>query len=394
VSSPSAAPPERSDRDGPAVFVVEVIHRRRQRRLHPGLLAGLGLALTIITSVALLAGLDAGGQPAAPLAPGPYQVFITATPLLPTIVSGIELGEDTYQDIPIALPTFAPALFVTATPVFNLWDTIIVYVCYLDGSDEICMMRADGSEQRRLTHSPGTDWYPSFSPDGSRIAYSSQRDGQFNIYSMDLNGEDVQRLTRNHGEDYAPAYSPDGSRIVFTSTYGENGDQNIWVMNADGGDLIQLTTHPGGDIDPMWSPDGTRISFASNRNGLNDLYIMNADGSNVRQVTRGTGLGGRNDWSPDGRYLVFYAGPEHEKDLFLVETACAGLDGGCPPDMLRRLTNGGNNKGPSFSPDGQWVTFTSDIDGDNEIFVVSIDGTARQQLTFNAGADWQPRWRP
>ena len=63
---------------------------------------------------------------------------------------------------------------------------------------------------------------------------------------------------------------------------------------------------------------------------------------------------------------------------------------------LRQLTDGGNNKAPAFSPDGQWLTFASqlDADGDNEIFIMRVDGTDLRQLTFNQRPDWQPRWGP
>jgi len=379
---------ERPPEEELPTFVVQKIRPRRKRSPLPVLAAiGLLVILGLLIIPRLVKRSAAGDAPEGDTG----LIYITATPVIYPASSDEELpGAAPPEGIP-ELPTLAFS-FITATPVFERWDTNIVYVCHMEGSDDICLMKADGSDQHRLTDSPGTDWYPSFSPDGQRIVYSSQRDGQFNIYTMDLNGENHERLTHNHGEDYAPAFSPDGSKIVFTSTYG--GDQNIWVMNADGSGLVQLTSDPSGDIDPMWSPDGSRISFTSGRFGMNDLFIMNADGSDVRRVTKYAGLGGRNDWSPDGRYLTFYAGPEHDKDLFLVETVCADEPDGCLPDQLRRLTQGGNNKGPSFSPDGEWITYASGSDENNEVFIIHIDSLLTRQLTFNNYPDWQPRWRP
>jgi TolB protein len=314
-----------------------------------------------------------------PVLPLEYILALSATPpYTPTHVLG---GE-------------APA-FASATPAFSLATSRIVFVCYQDDSDEICSMNADGSDLRRLTFQPGTDWYPSFSPDMATIVFSSQHGGgRFDIYLMDADGGNVRRLTSDHGDNYAPAFSPDGNWLVFTSEYGEEGDQNIWLMAADGSYLTQLTFHLADDIDPMWSPDGRQISFASNRNGTTELFVMNADGTNVRQVTSGVNIGGRNDWSPDGRFLTFYAGPPGDKNIYLVEFACAAIEGGCGPDRLRQLTDGGNNKGPSFSPDGQWIAYASSLGGDNEIFIVRVDGSEVRQLTFNLSADWQPRWRP
>ena len=341
--------------------------------------------------------------PAATLPPGPAP---SPTSLLPPDYF-LALSATPAQESPTPPPTTAtPAIpvgffqpaptsaFLTAAPVFNLWQTTIVYVCYYE-SDEICTMRADGADQRRLTDEPGTDWYPSLSPDGEKIVFSSQRAGEFEIYVMELDGTDPVRLTRNHGSNYAPSFSPDMGRIVFTSTYGsDNNLQNIWIMNADGSNLRQLTDTDYNSIDPEWSPDGALISFSSDRpgTGKTELFIMEPDGSNVRQITDGADLGGRNDWSPDGRLMAFYSGPQGDKDIYVIDAACAYLPRGCIAAPVR-LTDGGNNKGPSFSPDGQWIAFASQIDGDNEVFIIRIDGSDIRQLTQRPLADWQPRWR-
>jgi TolB protein len=298
---------------------------------------------------------------------------------------------------PPPVPTATPTVVITdftgfasATPSFSLYNSIIVFACYVNDSDEICLMRADGSEQHQLTSTPGTDWYPSFAPDGNTIIFSSQGSGDFEIMAMDLNGQNLRQLTSSMGDNYAPAISPDGSRIVFASTFG--GGQNIWVMNIDGSNPVQVTRDTRDDIDPVWSPDGAQISFTSARSGTGDLMIMNADGTYMRQVTHGINVEGRNDWSPDGSLLAFYAGPAGDKNIYLVDVACADTPGGCGPDQPRQLTTGGNNKGPSFSPDGRWITFASQLDGDNEIFIMRIDGSESYQLTSNKRADWQPRW--
>jgi len=104
---------------------------------------------------------------------------------------------------------------------------------------------------------------------------------------------------------------------------------------------------------------------------------------------------GRNAWSPDGRWLAFYAGPVGDKEIFIVDTTCAYEADGCDPTQMRQLTDGGNNKAPDFSPDGQWITFASELQGGkNEVFIVRIDGSEFYQLTYGDYADWQPRWGP
>lgn len=332
-------------------------------------------------------------QTATSVLPAEYILSLSQTPELPQAASVLSAELLLTIDPPTPTPAFAEA--TPATPPFTLWGTKIVYVCYLDHSDEVCLMNADGSNQQRLTYLDGTDYYPSLSPDGQTVVFASQRgNGPFDIYVGPVTGGEFTRLTSGM-DTTAPEISPDGTRVVFASTHDSTGrrdDADIWVVNIDGSNLTQLTFEPTDEIDPSWSPDGTLISFASNLSRTKELFIMNADGTGIRQLTNGMSIGGRNDWSPDGRWLTFYAGPGSDKDIFLIPIECADLVTGCDRSVILKLTDGGNNKGPSFSPDGQWITFASGYEEGNEIMIMRIDGSSLTQLTSNSFSDWQPRW--
>jgi len=262
----------------------------------------------------------------------------------------------------------------------------IVYVCYVNQVDQICLMNADGSNQVQLTNTEATSFYPSLSPDGQEIVFSSSQDGSFEIYSMKIDGSGLTKLTDNIGALYAPEISPDGTLIVFTNQ--RKGRQALWIMNRDGGNPRELTPGPLDDGDPSWSGDGQMLAFASDRTGDNQLFTMQADGSNIFQVTNLPDMGGRNDWSPDGGRLVFYAGPRspyYNRNIFIINSNGTGL---------QQLTTAGDNLGPAFSPDGKWITFTSFRDGNNEIYIMHPDGTGQTRLTYTPRSDWQPRWGP
>jgi tol-pal system beta propeller repeat protein TolB len=252
----------------------------------------------------------------------------------------------------------------------------IVFACYISQIDQICIMNADGSGRRQLTDFQSTAFYPSLSPDGQTVYFSSNQSGNFEIYSIDISGNNLQRLTNGIGALYAPELSPDGSQIIFT-----NHGNGIWVMNADGSNPHAITFKD--DIDPTWSPDGSMIAFASNRSGARQLYVATANGKNVNQVTDLSNMGGRSSWSPDGTRLAFYRGPAGDHDIYTIEIDGSGLD---------RLTNGGDNLGPSWSPDGEWIAFTSFRDGNNEIYIIRPNGRRETRLTNSPTSDWQPRW--
>jgi TolB protein len=291
-----------------------------------------------------------------------------------------------------ATPLVTPTLDTQGAPTGK-----IAYVCQIStrsNYNQICLMNADGTNVRLLTSSSDYDnFYPSVSPDGASVLFSSNRSGTYEIYEIELASNELTQLTNlGNRRSYSPAVSPDGAWIVFTVESSGGGTQatQLWLMSRDGSNPAPLTSLNGGAWDPSWSPDGTRIMFASSVNARAQLIIMNADGSDQRQVTDMTGLRGRNDWSADGLSISTYVGPPWERDIYLFNA-----DGSNP----RRLTFGGNNLAPSFSPDGVWIAFTSYRDNPREdlgceIYIMRVDGTDARRLTDNEICDWQPRWGP
>jgi Tol biopolymer transport system component len=258
----------------------------------------------------------------------------------------------------------------------------IVLTCSLNGYNQICLTEADGGNMTRLTSHATNDYYPSISRDGQTILFSSNRSGQFEIYSMSLDGSHLQQLTNGLYDVAAPELSPDGKSIVFSSR--QDGSSSIWIMEQNGKNPHPLTDKSWNEIDPTWSADASQIAFASDQSGYVQLFVMNSDGTNLQQVSQHKlGIGGRSSWSIDGKSLVFYAGPAGDRDIYLLDMS-TGIE--------IRLTQGGNNTGPCFSPDGNWIVFSSLRDADHEIFIMRTDGSQVTQLTFNHEDDWQPRW--
>ena len=175
----------------------------------------------------------------------------------------------------------------------------------IDGSPtyEIYVMDADGGNPQNVTNDPNDDRYPSWSPDSGRIVFVSQRPGHFKskflityeIYVMAVDGGNQQRLTENRQNDFYPSWSPDGERIAFEADRkGDFENPEIYVMDADGGNQQRLTENRRSDSSPSWSPDGKRIVFSSRRDGNPEIYVMDADGKNPQRLTNNP----RDDFSP------------------------------------------------------------------------------------------------
>jgi Tol biopolymer transport system component len=271
--------------------------------------------------------------------------------------------------------------------------------------DQQYVMRANGSDVRKI--SAGGKTTCGFFYDGDRrVFFASSHAADtacpprpdasagyvwpldpFDIYTVAPDGSDLQRLT-NYGTYTAEGVlSPDGKKIVFTSL--KDGDLDIYTMNVDGTDIRRLTNTRGYDGGPWWSPDGSKIVYRAHhpadaaelahydsllarklvRPSRVELFVMNADGSDQRQITR---LGGANfgpSWTPDGNRIVFSSNYENPRsgnfDLYVVNLDGTGLE---------RITTRQEFDGfPMFSPDGKKLIWASNrhagAPGETNLFV-------------------------
>jgi eukaryotic-like serine/threonine-protein kinase len=362
-----------------------------------------------------------------------------------------------------------------------------VYASYAAGNWDIYLQRVNGKNAINLTKdSPADDTQPAISPDGESIVFRSEREGG-GIFVMGATGESVKRLTdfgfnpawSPDGKEIAcadegivepssrvkpqsqiwalnvatgqkrpitnvdavePNWSPHGYRIAYQGRRNE-AQRDVWTVPAQGGDPVEVTNDPAMDWDPVWSPDGNYLYFVSDRGGSMNLWRVaieektgrvlgvpqavttpsayvahlsfSSDGhhlaysnmvrsGNLQQVsfdpvkeevigqpswiTQGSRVAFVADVSADGQWLTFDTQTDKQEDIFVV-----GRDG----SGLRQLTDDSyKDRAPRWSPDGQRIVFFSDRTGNWEVWIINADGSGLQQVTHTAGSAVNPNWSP
>jgi Tol biopolymer transport system component len=314
-----------------------------------------------------------------------------------------------------------------------------------DEASELYLMRADGTNVRRLTRHDGWDGSPAWSKDGQAVLFYSERDGEPRIFEMPLDGTVPRALSQADRGALSPVAGPDG-RVAFTSRHGDRW--NVVSVEADGGGLRvesdetrdywgptfdasgrvvafgpgptgsapliasdvpgPFLVHPTRSMDlpdrtlaltgvrgylPTLHPSGEEVATSE---AFVRLVVSRLDGSGKRVVFdpgHGDGYRGAESpwwpaWSRDGNWLVFgvgapFGGPSDDVNIW--KSRPDGTDAeNLTPD------SGANDALPQLSPDGGQIVFRTMRDGNAEIYVMNVDGGQPRRLTHHPATDTMP----
>jgi TolB protein len=268
-------------------------------------------------------------------------------------------------------------------------ESKIFYVKHGGGNKEIWEMDYDGANQHAITHLGEISLSPRVSPDNSRVAFSALGKDGFQIKMFSLLLGRAVNFQSVGGTNLSPAWSPNGQQLAFSSS--RTGDPEIWVTDPGGSVAHRITNYKGPDVSPTWNPKtGAQIAWISGRTGLPQLYIMDADGSGVTRMTDG-GYATSPSWSPNGQFITFAwnrkygPGAPGGQDIYVMEVATKR--------WIQLTHEMGRCDFPSWSPDGRHIAFANapdGVDSHNRIMTMLVDGTGKRSLT-ESGAD-MPNW--
>lgn len=298
---------------------------------------------------------------------------------------------------PPKVSPFAPALFLavlgfaacaapeSTTEVAGV--SRMLFSSERDGNPEIYVSAIDGSDPVRLTFHPASDVDPDISPDGRRVVFASDRTGDVEIFAMDIEGGEPTNLTNDAGQDSWPRWSPDGTRIVFHSD--RDGQTEIYLMNADGSGLTRVTTHDGPDVFAEWFPDGSRLLFRRDAN----VWSARPDGSEALPLTDHPEVDQMAVATADGQQVVFASMRDGYCAIYVINADGSNLRKLIPEPQDTETPESACHGWPALGRDGRiyFSASTPETGGENEIFVMEIDGTGVTRLTYSPGADTAPR---
>jgi Tol biopolymer transport system component len=289
-----------------------------------------------------------------------------------------------------------------------------------DGNWEIYSINTDGSDLKRLTDNGVNDGLPTFSPNGRFIAFVSDEGGKWAIWAMNADGSGRRKLFDlnggyGRGETYdwtteriswapsaipAPTPTPTATptvavsfpptgRLLFARRI--EGDTYLYIMGGDGSAPGRFTDNLLGDPKADYSWVTKRFVFT--RKGEHwQIYVMDEGGTNLRNVSNNEWNDSAPAWSPNGKRVAFTSDRDGNVEIYVMNADPSAVSGDSGSGVTRLTNNEANDLLPSWSPDGKRIAFVSDRDGNAEIYVMNADGSGQTNMTNNSAGDFAPSW--
>ena len=302
------------------------------------------------------------------------------------VVKGQDLGGQGYvvpqADLRLAAHKIADYIYEKLTGEKGVFSTRLAYVTKAGGRYTLWVADSDGENAQAALGSPEPIISPTWSPNGSQLAYVSFESRKPVIYVHDVSTGRRRLLANFRGSNSAPAWSPDGRSLAVTLS--RDGGSQLYIISASGGEPRRLTQSQSIDTEPTFSPDGSSIYFVSDRGGAPQIYRMSAGGGAAQRVTFSGSYNVSPSISPDGRWLAYVTRTGGFK-LQVMELASGNVTS---------VTDTSDDENPSFAPNSRLIVYATRQGGREALMTTTVDGKIKARLAGKGGDIREPSWGP
>jgi len=284
----------------------------------------------------------------------------------------------------------ADAVFEKILGIRGAFSTRIAYISVLghlpDKTFQLIVADADGENPRVVMQSHEPLMSPSWSPDGSSLAYVSFEARLPTVYVQTLKTGERRIVSSHAGVNQAPAWSPDGKKLALVLST-RDGNLDVYILDLTTQQLTRITDDPGIDTEPQWSKDGQSIYFTSDRAGGPQIYKVGIrPGDKPRRLTFQGSYNARPRISPDESQLAFVTQENGDYRIATMDLRGRG--------DVQVLTKGHFDVSPCYAPNGAVLIYASRDKGRGVLALVSADGRVQQRLVSSEGELQEPAWAP
>ena len=265
-------------------------------------------------------------------------------------------------------------------------DQYVVFESNRDGNVELYLTDPYGTFQTQLTDTNANNINPMFLADNQTIVFQSDRTGNWDIFKLDIFTLEEVQLTTDSNDDIFPFASPDPNWVVFQSN--RFGNEDLFLLNVYTGEEFQLTDGAGDEIFPAWSASGEQIAYLSDEDGDWALYVMDFNGENKELIAGGPDVNiGNHSWSPEGFRIAYQSEEGGNTDIFTYDFRTG--------EYYRLTDFAGVDSSPTWDCGGSMISFTTDRDGDPNVYQTDWQGLEDESyLTNHPATDKWSEWSP